>query len=144
MASPNPGLLAALLKSGRLSGVLRWKVTVTAEIVATEAGLSKFSGYFLDTTGAKSFADFFSLASNQLGLPNLDLSNFESSLKNLVVNESGGFIAWSGWQDLVKENDADALVIAGIFELVTSTWPGVVLAVDPVGKFTDLAELVSA
>jgi hypothetical protein len=44
----------------------------------------------------------------------------------------------------VKENDADALVIAGIFELVTSTWPGVVLAVDPVGKFTDLAELVSA
>jgi len=144
MASPNPGLLAALLKTGRLTGVLRWKVTVTPEVVATESGLSKFSGYFVDTSGATTIKDFLGLVGNQLGIIDLNLSNFESKLKTLTVTESGGFIAWSGWQELVKENIDDAIVAVELFQTVCANWPGVVLAVDPVGKFAGLDELVAA
>lgn len=143
MASPNPGLMAALLKSGRLSGTVRWKMTISPENVATESAASGFTGYYLDTSGVKSLSEFFSVASNQLGLPNLDLTNFESKLSAISKSDSGAFIAWSNWQDLVKEDPSGASGVADIFDQVATTWPGVVFIVDQTGKFDHVTELTA-
>ena len=137
---PNPGLLAALLKTGRLTGVLRWKVELTAEQVAVEQAASGFTAFQLDTTGVKSLTEFFAVCSKQFNGAATDFSSFESLLKNLN-NGASIFVIWSGWEDFAKENYDDALAIVNIFEEVAQTWPGTVLVVGKNGKFKDLAEL---
>lgn len=143
MVSPNPGLMAALLKSGHLSGVVRWKVDLSNQIVATEISASGFAGYFLETSGAITLEQTFELFSNQLKFGKLSLTNFESQLKTLVPTQAGIFIAWSGWQDFVKTNPEDAAGVIDIFESACESWPGVVLVVDKVGKFQNLNELAA-
>ena len=76
MASPNPGLLAALLKTGRLTGVLRWKVNLTNENLKIEANIAKWIGYFLNLSDTKSLEDCFALISTEFDLPKLNLANF--------------------------------------------------------------------
>lgn len=144
MASPNPGLLSALLKSGRLTGVLRWKVDLTESQVEIEANLSGRSGFLLDTSGAKSLSEFFAVAAKQLKLPTSDLTNFELNLADLLDGGSEIFIAWTGWQDLVAQSKADSQSIVEIFESFTEKNSTVVLVIDRAGKFDGLGELVSA
>lgn len=144
MASPNPGLLSALLKSGRLTGVLRWKVDLTKAQVEVEANLSGRTGYLLDTTGAKSLSDFFALAQNQLNLAETDLTNFENNLAGLTSMKSEIFIVWTGWQDLVSQNKSDGQALVDVFESFTETNSTLVLVVDRAGKFDGISELVSA
>lgn len=143
MASPNPGLMAALLKSGRLSGAVRWKMTLSAQNVATESAASGFSGYFLDTNGVKTLTDFFSVAETQLSLTNLDLTSFENKLSTIAKSDSGAFIVWTGWQDFLKEDPSAASGIAQVFDEVASQWPGVVFIVDQNGKFENVTELTA-
>lgn len=144
MASPNPGLLSALLKSGRLTGVLRWKVDLAEDQIKIEANLSGRSGFLLNTSGAKSLSDFFAMAAKQLNLPSSDLTNFETNLVTLINSGSEIFIAWSGWQDLVGQSKADGQSIIDIFESFTEKNSTLVLVIDRSGKFDGLSELVSA
>ena len=140
---PNPGLLAALLKTGRLTGALLWKVELSQDEIATEQSASGFKAIQLDTTGVTDLTDFFAVAAKQLNLPHCDLTNFESNLKTLAC-EPGLFVVWSGWEKFVKENFDDANAVTQIFDEVSKTWPGVVLLVGKNGKFKDLAQLTSA
>lgn len=140
---PNPGLLAALLKTGRLTGLLRWKVDVTGEEVAVEQAASGFKAFQLDTTGVRNLNDFFAVTATQLNLASCDLTNFVSNLRTLA-NAPGVFVTWSGWETFVKENFEDAFAVAQMFDEAAQDWPGVVLVVGKNGKFKDLAELTSA
>lgn len=136
----NPGLLAALLKTGRLTGVLRWKVDFGKDEIAIEESASGFKAFSLDTSGVSELSEFFAVASKQLGVVATDFGSFESALRSLN-NEQPIFIVWSGWEQFVKNNYEDAFGIANIFDDVAPNWPGAVLVVGKNGKFRDLAEL---
>lgn len=149
MASPNPGLLAALLKTGRLAGVLRWKVNLTKENLITEANISKWFGYFLDLSNTKSLDDCFALISVEFNLPRLNLSNFVQVVtekfqqqKNTVDQKV--LLALSGWQALVKNNSTDAQSFVSLLEEIAENLSGLVLFVDSKGEYPEIALLTSA
>lgn len=149
MASPNPGLLAALLKTGRLAGVLRWKVNLTKQNLITEANISKWFGYFLDLSNTKSLDDCFALISVEFNLPTLNLSNFvqvvtEKFQQQKITNEQKVLLALSGWQELVKNNSTDAQSLIYLLEEIAKDLPGLVLVVDSKGEYPEIALLTSA
>lgn len=144
MVSPNPGLLGALLNSGHLSGLIRWKVSLTKESIQSESSIARRAGYFLDSTSVKSLEDFLTLTGNQISQKNLNLTNLEQVLLDLPVGENGAVLAWSGWQEFLKESPTEAKGIASIFEAVANQANWVFLVVDPKGDFPDLAQLASA
>ena len=149
MASPNPGLLAALLKTGRLSGVLRWKVNLTAETLKSEANIANWSSYYLNLSEAETLTDCFSLISAELNLPRLTLENFVQNLvtkaqQQKISAEQKVVLALSGWQEFEKNSSADAQNFVSMLDEVAEKLPGLVLVVDGKGEFPEIAQLTSA
>lgn len=149
LASPNPGLLAALLKTGRLIGVVRWKVNLSDEAAQVEASISNWSYFYLDTHGAKTVQDCVNLFATQLKISDLTLFNLAEKLVSLnsqiqLSNAKNIFLVWTGWQDVVANDLAEINLLQESFEHASQQWPGVVLIVDSKGQFPNVAELTSA
>lgn len=149
MASPNPGLLAALLKTGRLTGVLRWKVNLTNEHLKIEANIAKWIGYFLNLSDSKSLEDCFALISTEFDLPKLNLANFVQLISEKFQQQKNTgdqkiLLAISGWQELVKNSSTDAQSFVSLLEEIAENLPGLVLFVDSKGEYPDIALLTSA
>ena len=144
MAAPNPGLLAAMLKADRLSGVMRWKVKFTESGFKGEANLAAWNGLWLDTSGVKSIQDFVDLAANQTANPQLvgrTLAELIEKMLSSDTSDDSMCVAWSGWQDLMKSAPAEALEIAEALELGCQERSAVVLVCDSVGSFPGISEL---
>ena len=144
MAAPNPGLLAAMLKADRLSGVMRWKVNFTESGFKGEANLAAWNGLWLDTSGVKSTQDFVDVAANQTSNPQLvghTLAELIEKMFSSDTSDDSICVAWSGWQDLMKSAPAEALEIAEAFELGCQERLAVVLVCDSVGSFPGISEL---
>ena len=144
MAAPNPGLLAAMLKADRLSGVMRWKVNFTESGFKGEANLAAWNGLWLDTSGVKSIQDFVDLAANQTSNPQLvghTLAELIEKMFSSDTSDDSMCVAWSGWQDLMKSAPAEALEIAEALELGCQELSAVVLVCDSVGSFPGISEL---
>ena len=144
MAAPNPGLLAAMLKANRLSGVMRWKVNFTESGFKSETTLATWIGMWLDTSGIKTIQDFVDFAANQTSNSHLvgrTLAELVDAI--LPAGDSAGTtcLAWSGWQDLMKASPSDAQVIAEVLELACQESSAVVLVCDSVGSFPGISEL---
>ena len=149
MASPNPGLLAALLNTGRLTGVLRWKVNLTNENLKIEANIAKWIGYFLNLSDSKSLEDCFALISTEFELPKLNLANFVQLISEKFQQQKNTgdqkiLLAISGWQELVKNSSTDAQSFVSLLEEIAENLPGLVLFVDSKGEYPDIALLTSA
>lgn len=144
MATPNPGLLAAMLKAQRLSGVMRWKVTFTESGFKGETNLAGWNGVWLETSAVKSVQEFVDVCANQLGHPKLvgaSLAEFIDFLIASDENFENTCIAWSGWQDLIKSDPQGALEITEAFEVACQEDSHVVLVCDSVGSFPGISEL---
>ena len=144
MAAPNPGLLAAMLKAQRLSGVLRWKVNFTESGFSGETNLAAWNGLWLETAGVKSLQDFVDLVANQTSNSKLVGSSLAELIETIFSTDSpevGICIGWSGWQDLVKTDLQAALEIAEAFDVACQANGAVVLVCDSLGTFTGISEL---
>ena len=144
MAAPNPGLLAAMLKANRLSGVMRWKVNFTEPGFKGEANLAAWNGVWLDTSDVKSIQDFVDLVANQSANPELvghTLTELVEKMFSSDTSDDSICVAWSGWQDLIKSAPAAALEIAEALELGCQERSAVVLVCDSVGSFPGISEL---
>ena len=144
VVAPNPGLLAAMLKAQRLTGVLRWKVNFTQAVIAAEAGLAGWDFIWLDSSGARSEQDFIDLVAQQILRPDLvgcDLAVIAHQLVGLDGVTASYCIAWTGWQELVKSDSAAAQRIADELEDAGSEKTNVVLVCDSSGNFPGISEL---
>lgn len=144
VVAPNPGLLAAMLKAQRLTGVLRWKVNFTEAVVAAEAGLAGWDYIWLDSSGARSEQDFIDLVAQQILRPDLvgcDLTTIAQELVGLDGVAENFCIAWSGWQELVKSDSSAAQRIADELEVAGNEKTNVVLVCDSSGNFPGISEL---
>ncbi len=144
MAAPNPGLLAAMLKAQRLSGVMRWKVTFTELGFKGEANLAGWNGVWLETSAVKSVQEFIDVSANQIANPKLVGSSLADFIEILMLRDEklGSIcIAWSGWQDLIKSDPQGALEITEAMELACQEGSRVVLVCDSVGSFPGISEL---
>ena len=144
MAAPNPGLLAAMLKAQRLSGVMRWKVTFTESGFNGETNLAGWKGVWLDTSAVKSVQDFIDVVANQISRPKLIGATLAELVEVLISGDEklgDTCIAWTGWQDLMKSDSQGALEIAEALELACQVGSTVVLVCDSVGSFSGISEL---
>ena len=144
VVAPNPGLLAAMLKAQRLTGVLRWKVNFTEAVVAAEAGLAGWNYIWLYSSGAKSEQDFIDLVAQQILRPDLvgcDLAAIAHELVGLDGVTPECCIAWTGWQELVKSDAGAAQRIAEELEAAGNEKTNVVLVCDSSGNFPGISEL---
>lgn len=144
MVAPSPGLLAAMLKAQRLSGVLRWKVNFTEAVIAAEAGLAGWNYIWLDSSGARSEQDFIDLVARQILRPELvgcDLAAIAQELVSLTGVPENYCIAWTGWQELVKSDLIAAQRIADQLDDAGNEKTNVVLVCDSSGNFPGLSEL---
>ena len=147
MVSPNPGLLAALLKTGRLTGVLRWKVVLVDETVSQECAAAGWRSAVLNTQGAKSLDEFLQISASELGLPieaRSNISHWEKALVSQFVENVPVCITWLGWSDLIASSPSDAAVVVGIFEDILKEHSGLVLIAGPQGNFPQVDELALA
>ena len=147
MVSPNPGLLAALLKTGRLTGVLRWKVILADETVSQECASAGWRSAILNTQGAKSLEEFLEISVTELGLSGEardTIANWEQAMSGHIVQDVPVCITWLGWQDLVENSRADAAIVVGMFEDILKAQPGLVLISGPQGNFPEVDELALA
>lgn len=144
VVAPNPGLLAAMLKAQRLTGVLRWKVNFTEAVIAAETGLAGWDYIWLDSSGALSEQDFIDLVAQQLLRPDLVgcvLAVIAQELVGLDGVTSNFCIAWTGWQELVKSDSSAAQRIADELEEAGSERANVILVCDSSGNFPGISEL---
>lgn len=144
MAAPNPGLLAAMLKAQRLSGVMRWKVTFTESGFKGETNLAGWNGVWLETSSVKSVQEFIDVSANQISNPKLVGSSLAELIQALISSSEKQVdtcIAWSGWQDLIKADPQGALEITEAMELACQEGSTVVLVCDSVGSFSGISEL---
>ncbi|MFM1778270.1 MAG: hypothetical protein RL741_888 [Actinomycetota bacterium] len=144
VVAPNPGLLAAMLKAQRLTGVLRWKVNFTEAVVAAEAGLAGWNYIWLDSSGARAEQDFIDLVAQQILRPDLvgcDLVAIAHELVGFDGDTANYCIAWTGWQELVKSDSGAAQRIADELEAAGSEKTNVVLVCDSSGNFPGISEL---
>lgn len=144
MAAPNPGLLAAMLKAQRLSGVMRWKVTFTESGFKGETNLAGWNGVWLETSSVKSVQEFVDVSANQISIPLLVGSSLAELIQALVSSNEKQVdtcIAWSGWQDLIKADPQGALEITEAMELACQEGSTVILVCDSVGSFSGISEL---
>jgi hypothetical protein len=144
VVAPSPGLLAAMLKAQRLTGVLRWKVNFTEPVIAAEAGLAGWNYIWLDSSGARSEQDFIDLVAQQILRPELvgcDLVAIAQELVGLTGVTENYCIAWTGWQELVKSDPSAAQRIADELENAGNEKSNVVLVCDSSGNFPGLSEL---
>jgi hypothetical protein len=144
VVAPNPGLLAAMLKAQRLTGVLRWKVNFTEAVIAAEAGLAGWDFIWVDSSGAVSEQDFIDLVAQQLLRPDLvgcDISAIVEELLRRPAATTNLCIAWTGWQELVKADSSAAQRIADQLDEAGSEQANVVLVCDSTGNFLGISEL---
>lgn len=144
VVAPSPGLLAAMLKAQRLSGVLRWKVNFTEAVIAAEAGLAGWDFIWIDSSGAVSERDFIDLVAQQLLRPDLvgcGISEIAFELVGRNGMAANVCIAWTGWQELVKSDLSAAQRIADHLDEAGSEPANVVLVCDSSGNFPGLSEL---
>ncbi len=144
MAAPNPGLLAAMLKANRLSGVMRWKVNFTESGFTGETNLAGWNGVWLATSDVKSVQDFVDLAATQTSNPQLVGHTLAELIEAIFSADNAPeniCVAWSGWQDLIKSAPQEALEIAEALDLGCQERSAVVLVCDSVGSFPGISEL---
>jgi hypothetical protein len=144
VAAPNPGLLAAMLKTQRLNGVVRWKVNFTESGFLGEANLAAWNGTWLETSAVRSIQDFIDVAANQTSNSNLvgaTLADLVETIFPKEIEDRKICIAWSGWQDLVKSSPESALEIAEALDQVCQERLAVVLVCDSSGTFPGISEL---
>ena len=144
MAAPNPGLLAAMLKAQRLSGVVRWKVNFTESGFLGESNLAGWNGLWLETSGVKSTQDFVDVSAAQISKPELIGCSLSALTESIFTSDGDGkstCIAWSGWQDLMKSEPQAALEIAEALDLRSQESSDVVVVCDSVGSFPGISEL---
>lgn len=144
MVSPNPGLLSALLRTGKLSGLLRWKVTLGEDQIGSETKSAGWQGIWLDTTGARTQEQFIQLVVDALDLGKFasdSLAEFEVALRDYLAESPNTAIFWVGWQDLIKHNKSDAQVLARVIEDVIEITSSLVLVVGTAGSFPEIGEL---
>jgi hypothetical protein len=144
VAAPNPGLLAAMLKAQRLSGVMRWKVTFTESGFKGEANLAGWNGIWLETSEVKSIQDFVDVSANQILNPQLvggTLADLVDRIIPIDLSDSNTCIAWTGWQDLIKSDANAALEIAEALDQVCQERNAVAIVCDSVGSVPGISEL---
>ena len=143
MAAPIPGLLAAMLKAQRLSGVLRWKVNFTEQVISGEAELAGWNYIWLDTRAVTTDRELVDLAANQISSPELLDSAISDLVSALVPNgsEQKTLIVWSNWQELVKADLTTAQNFAEQLDEACREKSAVVVVCDSVGQFPGIAEL---
>lgn len=144
MASPNPGLLAAMLKAQRLNGVVRWKVNFTESGFLGEVNLAGWRGTWIETSEVKSLQDFVDVAANQSANPNLIGATLAELIDTVFSDQDssvGTCIAWTGWQDLLKSSPQVALEIAESFDSACQERQAVVMVCGSVGTFPAISEL---
>lgn len=144
VAAPNPGLLAAMLKAQRLSGVMRWKVTFTESGFKGETNLAGWNGIWLETSAVKSVPEFIDVCANQIGNPKLIGSSLVEFVETLLAGDEklgSTCIAWSGWHDLIESDSQAALEITEAMEVACQEGSNVVLVCDSVGSFPEISEL---
>jgi len=144
VVSPNPGLLSALLRTGKLSGLLRWKVTLSEDQIVSETKSAGWQGVWLDTTGARTQEQFIDLVVNALSLNKYakgSLVEFEVAFRDYLAETPSTAVFWVGWQDLIKHNKSDAQVLARIIEDVIEATSSLVLVVGTAGSFPEIGEL---
>jgi len=147
VVSPNPGLLAALLKTGRLNGVLRWKVVLADDAVSQECASAGWRSLIMDTHGAKSLNDLLHVSVSELGLPadaHSSVATWEQAISSLIAQDTPVCITWVGWQDIVASSPAEATVLVDVFEDILRDHPGLVLIAGHQGKFPSVDELALA
>jgi hypothetical protein len=144
---PNSGLLAALLKSDQLSGVLRWKVTLTKESLSQESAIVGWKNFWVDLSGLTKPEEVISELGRSLDLPDY----FDGSLEKLSVlmpevcdTETRAVLAISGWQEFVGKNSKSAADLAEALELGAEGSRIVVIVSDPSGNYPGLSELALA
>ena len=143
MAAPIPGLLAAMLKAQRLSGVLRWKVNFSEQVISGEAELAGWNYIWLDTRAVTTDRELVDLAANQISSPELLDSAISDLVSALVPNgsEQKTLIVWSNWQELVKADLTTAQNFAEQLDEACREKSAVVVVCDSVGQFPGIAEL---
>lgn len=143
MAAPIPGLLAAMLKAQRLSGVLRWKVNFSEQVISGEAELAGWNYIWLDTRAVTTDRELVDLAANQISSPELLDSAISDLVSALVPNgsEQKTLIVWSNWQELVKADLTTAQNFAEQLDEACREKSAVVIVCDSVGQFPGIAEL---
>jgi Barstar (barnase inhibitor) len=147
VVSPNPGLLAALLKTGRLGGVLRWKVVLSPETVTQECIAAGWRSVTLDTHGASSLNELLQISVSELGVElaaGNSLAAWDAALTGLMVQDVPLCITWVGWQDVIAKNPSDAEAIVSVFEDILKDQPGLVLIAGHQGSFPRVDELALA
>jgi len=147
VVSPNPGLLAAFLKTGRLGGVVRWKVVLDVDTVTKECEAAGWRSLALNSQGAKSLEDFLQICATELNLDKsaaASLATWEQAVGELLIQEVPTCVMWMGWQDLIRASPADASVVASIFEDILKDHPGLVLIAGHQGNFPKVDELALA
>ena len=147
VVSPNPGLLAALLKTGKLSGLLRWKVALSDEAVRGECLAANWLPLVLDSRNVKTLEEFLEVSVVELDIPtsaNPTVSEWEKALEIVFSGQQPTCLVWLGWQELVKHARDDAAVAVAIFEDLLKSRDGVVLIVGHQGSFPDIDELALA
>jgi hypothetical protein len=147
VVSPNPGLLAALLKTGKLSGLLRWKVVLADEAVQGECSAANWRPLVLDSRNVRTLEELIQISVVELDIPtssNPTVSEWETALETLFSTEQPTCLVWLGWQELVKNAKDDAAVAVSIFEDLLKSRDGVVLIVGHQGTFPDIDELALA
>jgi len=143
VAAPIPGLLAAMLKAQRLSGVLRWKVNFSEQVISGEAELAGWNYIWLDTRAVTTDRELVDLAANQISSPELLDSAISDLVSALVPNgsEQKTLIVWSNWQELVKADLTTAQNFAEQLDEACREKSAVVIVCDSVGQFPGIAEL---
>jgi hypothetical protein len=143
VAAPIPGLLAAMLKAERLSGVLRWKVNFSEPVISGEAGLAGWNYIWLDTSSVTSDRELVDVAAVQISKPVLLGAAISDLVSALVPTDTDQktCIAWTNWQDLVKADLATAQNLAEQLDEACRDKSVVVIVCDSVGQFPGIAEL---
>lgn len=144
MVSPNPGLLAALVRTGNLSGILRWKVNLSADVVLGEATQCAWTGTWIDTSTLTDLDTVLRQFAHELNFPDYfdrttpALGEF---LADVLSGENKRFIVWSGWQDFVRSDAEQAQAVAQALDYVGVQHGRPIFVVDSAGDFPDIAEL---
>jgi len=147
VVSPNPGLLAALLKTGKLNGLLRWKVVLADEAVRAECSAANWSSLVLDSSNVKTLEELIQISVAELAIAtsaNPTVSEWEKGLDLAFSGVQPTCLVWLGWQELVKHSKEDAAVAVAIFEDLLKSRDGVVLIVGHQGIFPNIDELALA
>lgn len=144
VVSPNPGLLAALVRTGNLSGILRWKVNLNADVVQGEATQCGWTGTWIDTAQLSDTESVLNHFAQELNFPDYfdcttpALSEF---MTDVLSAETKHFVVWSGWQDYVRANAEHAHEVAQALDFVGVQHNSPIFVVDSTGDFPDIAEL---